>query len=182
MNRDVRKICVLIAASAASAVVGAVEPPRPTVQDALGANRLAFVGRVQRLQEVERRSNHTVATATFVVLKCLYGRACRGRSTLEVRFMPETLQDGALGVNFVLGSEYLLLFKRPVGTPLAFDTKWPDKMNVAFVLQTPLRPLSALEPVGDSLTLQNVWGGPPQTVDRTALETWSATRASELGR
>jgi hypothetical protein len=182
MNRYLRKFSILIAACAVSALAAAIEPPRPTVKDALGANGLAFVGRVQSLQEVERQPTHSVATATFVLLKCLYGRACRDRSTLQVRFTPETLRDGALGVNFTLGSEYLMLFKRPGGMPLAFDTEWPDKMDVAFVLKTPLQPLSALDPAGDSITFENVWGGPPQAVERTMLEDWSARRAEELGR
>lgn len=182
MKRELRKIGVLATACLATALAAAVEPPRPTVQGALGAGRLAFVGRVQRLQEIDRQATHSVATATFVVLKCLYGQACRHRSTLQVRFTPETLRDGALGVNFVLGSEYLVLFKRPEATPLAFGSEWPDRMDVAFVLKTPLQPLGALEPAGDSLTFQNVWGGEPQAVERTALESWSATRAGELGR
>ena len=149
----------------------AFEPPRPSVEDALKAGRLAFVARVQALREIERRPTYTVARATLVVLKCVHGSACQRQATLRMTFTPETLRDGAMGVNFRLGSEYLLVFKNPSDKALVFGSEWPRNMDVAFVLKTPLRPLAALEPAPDAIAVENVWGGPVQTIDRSLLET-----------
>lgn len=134
------------------------------------------------LQEIERRPTYTVARATLIVLKCLYGQACRRNPTLQMSFTPETLREGALGVDFLLGREYLLLFKQPSAKALVFGTDWSRNMDIAFVLKTPLQPLSALEPASDTLTFENAWGGPPQRLDRVALEAWAAQRSRDLAR
>lgn len=168
-------LCATLAAPAA-----ALEPPRPSVEEALSTSRLAFIARVQRLQEVQRLPTTTAARATLTVLKCLVGQSCQRVSTLQMDYTPETLGERALGVNFQLGREYLLVFKDSKAHPLDFGSDWSRRMDVAFVLKTPLQPLKALGPASDTVSFENIWGGPVQAVEGTQLDAWAARRRLEL--
>jgi hypothetical protein len=126
--------------------VYAFEAPRTPLSDALRAGRIAFVGRVVQLQEVSRSSEHEAsALARFVVARCLYGRSCNEK-TIEMEYTLDTQQDRRLGVDFMLGENYLVIIKKEGQGRLRFGSDWADSMDIAYRLIQPLetsdRPIS----------------------------------------
>jgi hypothetical protein len=122
------------------------EPPNVSVADALRTGRVAFVGRLIQLSELSRSSEHeALGLARFTVTRCLYGRSCNEK-VMEMEYTLETQQDRKLGVDFMLGENYLVVLKKDPQSRPRFGSDWADSMDIAFRLIQPLersdRPVS----------------------------------------
>lgn len=160
----------------------AFEPPRLSIENAMNIGRVAFIGRVQSLKDVRQRPSHRLARAHLVVLKCLYGKSCRDRSKILMNFTADTFAEGALGVDFSVGREYLVVLKHAKPGTLTFGSQWPDNMDIAYTLKTPLGAFGTVDQPGADLAVENIWGGRVEAVGLRQLEEWAARRVKELPR
>jgi hypothetical protein len=124
------------------------EPPtNVTVARALGTAELAFVGRVVRVQETQRKGTEAMGIATVALSMCLVGTRCQKESTIDVLFTAATIGRDetdpggpADSADFALGKEYLFTFKKPgSGTRPRFWTEYATAFDVAFLVTAPSR-------------------------------------------
>jgi hypothetical protein len=123
------------------------EPPtHVTVAQAIGTAELAFVGRVSRVQETQRKGTEAMGIATVAVSLCLVGTRCQGESAMEISFTAATRgQDEADGppassADFALGKEYLFTFKKPGSASRPrFWTDYAKAYDVAFLVSAPAK-------------------------------------------
>lgn len=167
---------ILVAVIARDAI--AFEPPRPSVAEAMGAGSLAFIARVTSLEETNRTTWDIRAVARVSPLMCLYG-PCRDLRPTTIGFALDTVRDRGMGVNFLLGEEYLFIFKEAKeGRHLEFVADWARRFDAAYLLKTPLKPFVP-EEVTD-LTLVYVWGGPHENLKKADLVRMGSERAATL--
>jgi hypothetical protein len=161
------------------------EPPHDVkAADALAAAELAFVGRVVRLREKQRRGTEALGIADVAVSVCLAGKRCEAEGTIEVAFTAdtrgrdETERGGpATAASFALGAEYLFTFKKPGTASLPrFWTDMSQAYDIAFLVRRPAG-RTGLELV--TVVLGCPWPARsgPERVEVEQLRAWAARRA-----
>jgi len=153
------------------------EPPHVSVADAVRTGRMAFVGRVVQLAELSRSPEHeAVGLARFIVTRCLYGQSCNDKA-IEMEFTLDTQQDRKLGVDFMLGENYLVVLKKDSQSRPRFGSDWADTMDIAFRLIQPL------EMSDQPVSLVNVYfRNLVERVPGKAVLLWAKQRRKVLSR
>jgi hypothetical protein len=138
-------LTLLLMIALVGAEARAWEPPtNVTVARAIGTAELAFVGRVVRVQETQRKGTEAMGIATVAVSSCVVGTKCQAVAAIEVAFTAATRgrdeADGApaSSADFALGKEYLFTFKKPGSEPRPrFWTDYAKAYDVAFLVTAP---------------------------------------------
>lgn len=162
-------------ALATSAGAFASEPPHTQADAALRGGRVAFVGKVLALTLDEHpMSSHIVsALAKLQVKRCFYGRECEPK-VLEFSYVVEREDEGGLGIDLLLGEEYLIVLHHGGGEHLKLESTWKAGIDLVYRLKSPYA-------AAPGVVLSNAWL--PRLVQRIPvelLERLAAERRAQL--
>jgi hypothetical protein len=156
-------------------VAAAVDPPRPTVREALRNGRAAFLARALKLEEQEQTADRAVVSMDIRIVECYYGPVCQtARDRLEIRYVTQTFIATELPVDFEIGCELLFVLQGdPVpGQPYVFDSDVRGAMDFGFVGNKLLKaPIDA-----ESAYFSSVYTGKGERVTYLQLREWAASR------
>jgi len=166
-------VFLLVLAAAPPAV-----PPRLDVREALAQGRAAFIGRVTRIEELERTRHETEAVLDVEIVRCLYGSGCEPGRPMSFHFLAQTLEAGVWPVEFVLAEEDLFVLEASPDPDASyrFDSEPRNGFDLSFRgAKVPKR-----KGDGDSVNYTSVYGGEPQTVRKADLDAWASARSRQL--
>jgi hypothetical protein len=113
----------------------AYDLPKITAEEAIRNGKVAFVARVVKLEEIRRQDDQTVVEAKLEVINCHYGIDCKKNKFIRMRYVSETVIDGAFPVDFEVSSELLVILNHPILQPqVTFASNYKDGFDFAFVI------------------------------------------------
>ncbi len=109
--------------------------PKINVEKAFKNGKAAFIARVIRLEEIQRQDAQTIVEAKLEIIDCFYGLECRKTQFIKMRYVSETVVDGAFPVEFEISSEVFIILSRPIlSLEITFVSNYKDGFDAAFVI------------------------------------------------
>jgi hypothetical protein len=129
----IQQLLMVVVAGMLVLPAGAVDPPRPTIAEAMGLGQTAFLAHAVKIELVALHKFDASAKMILQIDRCYYGISCRERQ-LKMTYVSQTFADAAFGVHFLVGQEILfILHERPdVTKHYPFNSAFHGGIDLAF--------------------------------------------------
>jgi hypothetical protein len=158
-------------------------PPMMSPEEAIKGGRVAFVGRVVRLEEIKRGGSIT-AEARLEVLECYYGIDCGEAKYVNMQYICETVVHAMNSVPLHISDKYLIVLNIPIaGNEISFnsdDSYRAEGRPLDFIYRIDdVFPKDLLEKETMVLEYQ-YFGSDPYNVKKSDFEKWANERSRGL--